>query len=206
MAVQAGAHVVGPGEGKRFSGRAGGYVLETKATDDHTRGAYAFQEMTVAPGFPWIPPHIHRNEDEALYGLEGEVAVRVGDEVHASGRGRTSSCRGVVHTFSNPGRSRRGAGRQLPGRVIGYFEEAAALTTPHRPAGPTWSSWPRSPVGTASSSSASGCTPAGPWSTSLRRRHRSRCGGRAGRPVPVAGRVVWLARRMGQNRRRGELT
>jgi mannose-6-phosphate isomerase-like protein (cupin superfamily) len=130
MAVQTGAHVIGPGEGKRFSGRAGGYVLETKATDDHTRGAYAFQEMTVAPGFPWIPPHIHHNEDEALYGLEGEIAVRVGDQMHTIGPGTfVLMPRGVVHTFSNPGTvPAKVLVVSSPGAVIGYFEEAAALT------------------------------------------------------------------------------
>ena len=130
VAVQTGAHVIGPGEGKRFSGRAGGYVLETKATDDHTRGAYAFQEMTVAPGFPWIPPHIHHNEDEALYGLEGEIAVRVGDQMHTIGPGTfVLMPRGVVHTFSNPGTvPAKVLVVSSPGAVIGYFEEAAALT------------------------------------------------------------------------------
>ena len=130
MAAQVGALVVGPGEGKRVSGRAGGYVLETKATDDHTRGAYAFQEMTVAPGFPWIPAHVHRNEDEALYGLEGEVAVRVGDQIHTVGPGTyVLMPRGIVHTFSNPEAvPARVLVVSSPGAVIGYFEEAAALT------------------------------------------------------------------------------
>ena len=130
MVVETGAYVVGPGEGKRFSGRAGGYTLETKATDDHTRGTYAFQEMTVAPGFPWIPPHLHRNEDEALYGLEGEVAVRVGDQTHTIGPGTfVLMPRGVVHTFSNPGAvPAKVIVVSSPGAVISYFEEAAALT------------------------------------------------------------------------------
>jgi mannose-6-phosphate isomerase-like protein (cupin superfamily) len=130
MATPVGARVVGPGKGTIFSGRAGGYTLETKATDDHTRGAYAFQQMTVAPGFPWIPPHIHHNEDEALYGLEGEIAVRVGDQVHAVGAGTyVLMPRGIVHTFSNPGTvPAKVLVVSSPGAVIGYFEEAAALT------------------------------------------------------------------------------
>ena len=130
MAVQTGAHVVRPGEGTTFSGRAGGYVLETKATDDHTRGAYAFQEMTVAPGFPGVPAHVHRNEDEALYGLEGEITVRVGDQVHTVGPGTyVLMPRGVVHAFSNPGAvPAKVLVISSPGAVISYFEEAAALT------------------------------------------------------------------------------
>jgi mannose-6-phosphate isomerase-like protein (cupin superfamily) len=130
MAVRVGALVVGPGEGKIFSGRGGGYTLETKATDDDTGGRYAFQEMTVAPGFPWIPPHIHHNEDEALYGLEGEVTVRVGEQLHTVGPGTfVLMPRDVVHTFSNPGAvPARVLVVSSPGAVIHYFEEAAALT------------------------------------------------------------------------------
>jgi mannose-6-phosphate isomerase-like protein (cupin superfamily) len=130
MAVRVGALVVGPGEGTIFSGRGGGYTLETKATDDDTGGRYAFQEMTVAPEFPWLPLHIHHNEDEALYGLEGEVAVRVGDQIHTVGPGTfVLMPRDVVHTFSNPGAvPARVLVVSSPGAVIHYFEEAAALT------------------------------------------------------------------------------
>jgi uncharacterized cupin superfamily protein len=76
------------------------------------------------------PPHIHHNEDEALYGLEWEIAVRVGNQVHTVGPGiGVLMPRGIVHTFSNP---RTAPAKVLvissPGAVIGYFEEAAALT------------------------------------------------------------------------------
>src|SRR5215210_8354323 len=123
--------VVGPGEGKTFSGRGGGYNLVTKATDEETRGAYAFQEMTVAPGFPWIPPHVHRNGDEAMYVLEGECTVRIGEHVHTLGAGTfVLMPRGVVHTFSNPGTApARVIVISSPGAVIRYFEEAAAQST-----------------------------------------------------------------------------
>ena len=122
--------VVGPGEGKTLSGRGGGYALVTKATDAETRGAYAFQEMTVAPGFPWIPPHVHHNEDEALYVLEGECTVRIGERVHTLGAGTFALMpRGVAHTFSNPGAApARVIVVSSPGAVVRYFEEAAALS------------------------------------------------------------------------------
>ncbi len=114
--IQGNGVVVQPGEGTTFSGRGGGYTLVTKVTNDETRGAYAFQEMTVAPGFPWIPPHIHHNEDEALYGLEGEVAVRVGDQVHAVGPGTyVFMPRGGSSTPSpTRGRSRRRCSSSAP--------------------------------------------------------------------------------------------
>ena len=122
--------VVGPGEGKTFSGRGGGYTLVTKATDEETRGAYAFQEMTVALGFPWIPPHIHHNEDEAMYVLEGECTVRVGERTQTLAPGTfVLMPRGIVHTFSNPGTvAARVIVISSPGAVIRYFEEAAELT------------------------------------------------------------------------------
>ncbi|MBA3422936.1 MAG: cupin domain-containing protein [Rubrobacter sp.] len=122
--------VVGPGEGKTFSGRGGGYTLVTKATEEETQGAYAFQEMTVAPGFPWVPPHIHHNEDEAMYVLEGECTVRVGGRTRTLGPGTfVLMPRGVVHTFSNPGTVQtRVIVISSPGAVIRYFEEAAELT------------------------------------------------------------------------------
>ena len=130
MAVWGGALVVRPGEGKLFSGRGSGYTLETKAIDDDTGGRYAFQEMTVAAEFPWIPPHIHHNEDEALYGPEGEVTVQVGDQIHTVGPGTfVLMPRDVVHTFANPGAvPARVLVISSPGTVIGYFEQAAALT------------------------------------------------------------------------------
>jgi mannose-6-phosphate isomerase-like protein (cupin superfamily) len=122
--------VVGPGEGKTFPGRGGGYTVATKAADEETRGAYAFQEMTVAPGFPWVPSHIHHNEDEAIYVLEGECTVRVGDRIHKLVPGAfVLMPRGIVHTFSNPGTvPARVIVISSPGTVIRYFEEAAALS------------------------------------------------------------------------------
>ncbi len=122
--------VVGPGEGRTLSGRGGGYTLVTKATDAETRRAYALQEMTVAPGFPWVPPHVHHNEDEAMYVLEGECTVRIGERVHTLGAGAFALMpRGVAHTFSNPGTvPARVIVISSPGAVVRYFEEAAALS------------------------------------------------------------------------------
>ena len=121
--------VVGPGEGTTF-GRAGAWTLVTKATDAQTRGAYALQEMTVEPGFPWSPPHIHHKGDEAMYVLEGECTVRIGDAIHTLGAGTFALMpRGIVHTFSNPGTvPARVIVISSPGDVIRYFEEAAALS------------------------------------------------------------------------------
>jgi mannose-6-phosphate isomerase-like protein (cupin superfamily) len=122
--------VVQAHEGESISGRAGGYTVVTKATDDDTRAAYAFQHMTVAPNFPWIPAHIHHREDEAFYVLDGECTIRIGEQVHTLGAGTFALLpRGIAHSFANPGSV---AAHVLvissPGGVIRYFEEAAALT------------------------------------------------------------------------------
>jgi len=58
------------------------------------------------PGPPrWIAPlHLHRNDDEAWYVLEGTLGVRVGkDVVEARAGSAVLVPRGTVHTYWNPG-------------------------------------------------------------------------------------------------------
>jgi mannose-6-phosphate isomerase-like protein (cupin superfamily) len=58
------------------------------------------------PGPPrWIAPlHLHRNDDEAWYVLEGALCVRVGrDVVEARAGSAVLVPRGTAHTYWNPG-------------------------------------------------------------------------------------------------------
>jgi mannose-6-phosphate isomerase-like protein (cupin superfamily) len=58
------------------------------------------------PGPPrWIAPlHLHRNDDEAWYVLEGMLCVRRGDEVVEARVGSAVLVpRGTPHTYWNPG-------------------------------------------------------------------------------------------------------
>jgi mannose-6-phosphate isomerase-like protein (cupin superfamily) len=58
------------------------------------------------PGPPrWIAPlHLHRNDDEAWYVLEGTLCVRVGtDIVEANAGAAIFVPRGTPHTYWNPG-------------------------------------------------------------------------------------------------------
>jgi mannose-6-phosphate isomerase-like protein (cupin superfamily) len=58
------------------------------------------------PGPPrWIAPlHLHRNDDEAWYVLEGRLCVRVGeDTVEAAAGSSVFVARGTPHTYWNPG-------------------------------------------------------------------------------------------------------
>jgi mannose-6-phosphate isomerase-like protein (cupin superfamily) len=57
------------------------------------------------PGPPrWIAPlHLHRNDDEAWYVLEGKLHVRVGQDVlEASAGSAVFVPRGTAHTYWNP--------------------------------------------------------------------------------------------------------
>ena len=58
------------------------------------------------PGPPrWIAPlHLHRNDDEAWYVLEGSLCVQVGkDVVEARAGSAVFVPRGTPHTYRNPG-------------------------------------------------------------------------------------------------------
>ena len=58
------------------------------------------------PGPPrWIAPlHLHRNDDEAWYVLEGTLCVRVGEDVVEAPAGAAVFVpRGTPHTYWNPG-------------------------------------------------------------------------------------------------------
>lgn len=50
------------------------------------------------------PLHLHRNDDEAWYVLEGTLIIRVGDEeVEAPAGTSVHVSRGTLHTYWNPG-------------------------------------------------------------------------------------------------------
>lgn len=53
----------------------------------------------------WIAPlHLHRNDDEAWYVLEGTLCVRVGGQVvEAKAGAAVFVARGTAHTYWNPG-------------------------------------------------------------------------------------------------------
>lgn len=65
-----------------------------------------WKDMGGPPGPPrWIAPlHLHRNDDEAWYVLEGALCVRVGTEVVEAKAGSAIFVpRGTPHTYWNPG-------------------------------------------------------------------------------------------------------
>lgn len=54
-------------------------LIEMKATAENTGGVFSLFEELHPPGYE-TPMHIHRNEEEAFYVVEGEATFTVGEE------------------------------------------------------------------------------------------------------------------------------
>jgi quercetin dioxygenase-like cupin family protein len=77
-----------------------GSVYKYLATGEDTGGEYSLFEALVPPKDPGPPPHIHKNEDEAFYVLEGEFSVFLGSEEFRAKPGDFISLpRGIRHSF-----------------------------------------------------------------------------------------------------------
>jgi quercetin dioxygenase-like cupin family protein len=103
----------GPGDSYRFL-----------ITGAETGGAYfAMEAIVPAGGGP--PPHIHRNEDETFYVLEGELEFLLGDRLVTGTAGDFVNVpRGIVHRFHNAGTARaRLILTFTPAGIEKFFEE-----------------------------------------------------------------------------------
>ena len=106
--------------------RFGEVTILVRASADTTGGAFAvFEEV---PPLVDTPLHVHANEDELFYSLEGEHVVEVGDEELRIGPGGVVFApRGVPHSQR---RVVPGEGRLLimtsPAGFEGFFRELAA--------------------------------------------------------------------------------
>lgn len=88
--------VLGPREGQGIWQL--GNEFSVKATGEQTAGAYTLLEQSCAGAPP--PLHVHDDEEEAFYVLDGSLDVHIGDEVVEATAG--SFClvpRGTVHSF-----------------------------------------------------------------------------------------------------------
>jgi len=84
----------------------GGHVT-TKATSAETGGAYALAEHHVTPAAN-PPLHVHHDEDEGFYVLEGELEVECGGTTAVARAGDFALLpRGVPHTYRVLGESAR---------------------------------------------------------------------------------------------------
>ncbi|MDN7247024.1 cupin domain-containing protein [Planococcus shenhongbingii] len=65
------------GEGKAYWFL--GTLIEMKATGEDTNGVFSLFEELHPPGYE-TPLHLHRNEDEIFYVVEGEATFTVGEK------------------------------------------------------------------------------------------------------------------------------
>jgi quercetin dioxygenase-like cupin family protein len=106
----------------------GGMGVHFKLMGEQTGGAVAIVEHPIEPG-RLVPPHVHVDEDEYSYILQGEVGARIGDrEIVATPGSYVFKPRAVPHTFWNAG--------YQPARLIEiispagferYFDELAEI-------------------------------------------------------------------------------
>jgi quercetin dioxygenase-like cupin family protein len=93
-------------------------------------------EHPIAPRTLAGPSHVHRNEDEYSYVIEGEVGFEIGGEVRTAGAGElVAKPRGIPHAFWNAtDEPARVLEVIAPGGFETYFAELAELIPPAVPA------------------------------------------------------------------------
>ena len=80
-----------------------GTLVIMKATGEQTAGAFGLIDNLMPGGFA-SPYHMHRNEDESFYVVEGEMTFYVGEEsVKAEAGAFIYGPRGVPHGFEVDG-------------------------------------------------------------------------------------------------------
>ncbi len=121
---------VGPGEGARVQGPAGG-PLTFKARGEQTAGELTVLENIIAPG-DGPPAHTHAAQDESWYVLEGSLRFKLGSELHSAPAGSFVFVpRGTVHAFQNVGEG--------PARILVIFNPSGME--------PFFDRFPRLPAG-----------------------------------------------------------
>ena len=102
--------VLGPGEGHAVP--VPGHTITFKLVGANTGGAYSFLEVEMDGDGP--PQHIHKNEDEVYYVVEGEINVLLGERTFKARAGTLFLIpRGTVHTVSRA--------TQEPAKMLAIF-------------------------------------------------------------------------------------
>jgi quercetin dioxygenase-like cupin family protein len=129
------ARTLEPGTGERLW--IAGDTMWFKATAADTGGAFTLIEVLAAPG-GGPPPHVHDNEEETFYVLDGVFDILIGDRFVRAERGAFALVpRGTVHRFRCSGDR---PGRLLilftPGGIEGFFRQAGRAAATDGPAPP----------------------------------------------------------------------
>ena len=118
-----------PGEGTVHVGLPT-HVLKTDSAA--TRGAYSLYEETFPPGAPGPAVHIHHEQEEAFYVLEGELTLLLGDQLLTARAGTFVLVpAGWRHGFANRSKEVvRVANIHSPRGFERVFEKMGELSTP----------------------------------------------------------------------------
>lgn len=76
-----------------------GSLITVKATDENTQGSFSLIEQVAPPDYgpPW---HVHHEDEELVYVIEGEATVFVGDETMEAASGTMVYLpHGVPHSY-----------------------------------------------------------------------------------------------------------
>jgi quercetin dioxygenase-like cupin family protein len=116
------------GEGERLWFYGGG-VFTVKATAAETSGSLFMFEDTMAQG-KTTPLHLHPEEEEAIYVLEGELLVHVdGTEHEVRAGGLFVAPRGVPHAFLVTSKIARVLAILSPGKAEAFYRGASEPAT-----------------------------------------------------------------------------
>lgn len=103
----------------------GGY-FRTLIAPEHTQNAMALIEFTLPRGAE-PPLHVHQNEDETFYVLEGRLSVRVADKVTILEPGEALFApKNTPHAFSILTDSAKLLNLITPGTLHRFFEDFSA--------------------------------------------------------------------------------
>ncbi len=101
-----------------------GALLQRKAGGAETDGRFAMLEQTMPPRYA-VPRHIHVEEDEAWYVLEGSITFYCGERViEAVERTWVFAPRGIAHTFKVGGAGARALTFSFPSRFADFVAAA----------------------------------------------------------------------------------
>lgn len=126
--TEATAIIRAEGEGERLWFYGGG-VFTVKATAAETGGSLFMFEDTMAQG-KTTPLHLHPEEEEAVFVLEGELLVHVdGKEHQVRAGGLFVAPRGVPHAFLVTSKIARVLAILSPGRAEAFYRGASEPAT-----------------------------------------------------------------------------
>lgn len=115
-----------------------GAHMSIKVFASETGGVYSLMETVLPPGGV-VPKHIHKEEDENNFILEGQLTMHIGEAVYLAVPGSyVVAPRGVEQYFKNESDSDcRFLTTFTPGGAEGFFKDAGELIRSVAPEKPT---------------------------------------------------------------------